>query len=163
MPSYSAVSTGWAIPATPTDMVVLQGSSTKRIRLVAVIIDGLQTTAGLNKFFLIKRSTLDTTGTFVADSIVPHKSSSPAATAVYGHYTANPGALGTLVGNIRVINVLNPAAASLAKDRAILTFTDLAADEVMLLNINEEFALNFNGAALPPGLSLDVTFIWDEV
>lgn len=161
--AYSAVATGWTIPATPTDLVTLNGVGNRTLRLLAVIVDGLQTTAGINKFFLIKRSTLDTGGTFVADPIVVHDSNELVSAAVFGHWTANPAALGTAIGNVRVNNLLNPAPASLVvADKLIWTFENLNAEEVTLRTATEQLALNFNGAALPAGLTLNVTFVWTE-
>ena len=160
---YAGVATGWAIPATPTDMVVLTGVANKTIRIIGIIVEGTQTTAGINKFFLIKRSTVDTTGTFVADTAVPHDSKDLASLASFGHYTANPGALGTAVGNVRVANLLNPAPASVVpSDKIIWLFDSINAEELVLRSATEQLALNFNGAALPAGLTLNVTFIWIE-
>lgn len=159
---YVGTAIAWTIPATPTDMVELKGSDSTKVRLVGVIIDGLQTTAGINKFFLIKRSTPDTGGTPVADTIVPYSSKYEAAKAVFRHYTANP-TLGDLVGNLKVNNLLCPAAASLMiADKLIWLFNILNAEQLILNNANESIVLNFNGVALPAGLSLNVTFIWSE-
>lgn len=160
--AYSGVATGWVIPATPTDMVVLTGVDERVIRLIGVIIDGTQTTAGINKLFLIKRSAVDTTGTFVADTQTPQDSDDNPSLASFGHYTANPGALGAAVGNVRVGNLLCPAPAGTTNDRIIWKFDNLNAEEVILRAATEQLALNFNGAALPTGLTLNVTFIWTE-
>ena len=57
--------------ATPTDLVIIEGSSTKTVRVVSLVITTTNTAAGSQQFFLVKRSTADTTGTLVAATASP--------------------------------------------------------------------------------------------
>lgn len=159
--------------ATPTDLITITGSATKVIRVVAIKIATTNTAAGSQEFLVIKRSTLDTTGTFVAATAVPIDSAAGAATSTVGHYTANPGGLGTAVGTIvrkRVASpVLIPATfAGIVQDASVemldVQDTINAVDDpaVKLRGAAENLAVNFNGAALVAGQIHAYTVIWTE-
>lgn len=164
--TYSMATGSYTIPATPTDMVTICGSATRTIRVHRWFLSGTQTTAGINRFILAKRSAADTTGTFVADTIVPHDANSTAGTATVGHYTANPGGLGTLIGNVRSLLWLTPAPASVVSD----TVVDLLAgvsianglEPVTLRGTASCLCLNFAGAALPAGAVWSSEIVWSE-
>jgi len=157
--------------ATPTDMVTITGSATKTVRVVSLILSTTNTAAGSQQFLLIKRSTADTTGTFVAATAVPVDSANAAATSVVGHYTANPGALGTAVGTIITIRRASPAAvpasfAGVAED-AGFDFLEPARrsllDQVVTLRgAAQNLAVNFAGAALVAGQTHAYTITWIE-
>ncbi len=101
--TYSASVNGFTLAATPTDIFNIIGSATKTIRVTKIRLTGT-TTSGSPisvSVMLTKRSTANTGGTRATAINVPHDSTSAAGTANVGNYTANPTALGTLVGNIR--------------------------------------------------------------
>lgn len=158
--------------ATPTDMVIIEGSATKTIRVMSMRIGTTNTAAGSQQFFLIKRSTADTTGTFVAATQVPLDSANAAGTANrVGHFTANPGALGTAVGTINSVRVASPAAipASFAGIREIsevdlLVWMDssLLDQPVTLRGVAQTLAINFGGAALVAGQTHAYNIVWIE-
>lgn len=158
-------------PATPSDMVKITGSATKTIRVIAFIIVTTNTAAGSQQFLLIKRSADDTTGTFVAATAVPVDSNSPAATAVVGHYTANPGGLGAAVGTVNTKRVASPAAvpasfAGIVDDAGVDMIpqagSSLMDQTVTLRGVAQILALNFNGAALVAGQTHAYTIVWTE-
>ena len=107
-----AIASEFTPAATPTDMVIIEGSATKTIRILSISIGTTNTAAGSQQFYLIKRSTADTTGTFVsAGTPVPLDSTNSASTVNrVGHFTANPGALGTSVGILNLCRASSPAA-----------------------------------------------------
>lgn len=158
--------------ATPTDLVIIEGSSTKTVRVVNMTISTTNTAAGSQQFFLVKRSTADTTGTFVAATAVPLDSNNAASSANrVGHFTANPGALGTSVGTINTIQVASPAAipASFAGVVADAGFDILGNSDNTLLNqpvtlrgVAQTLAINFNGAALVAGQTHAYRVCWME-
>lgn len=164
--TYSAATGAYTPPATPTDTSTICGSATKTIRVRHVLLSGLQTTAGINRFILLKRSTADTTGTFVASTLVLHDTNYAAATATVGHYTANPGALGTLVGNVRSDLYLIPAAASVITPVVYDLLGPVGRDgnegAVTLRGTAQCLGINFAGAALPAGSSWSVSWSWTE-
>jgi len=157
--------------ATPTDLITVTGSATKTVRLVSLKLYTTNTAAGSQQVFLVKRSTVDTTGTFVAATSVPVDSANNAATATVGHYTANPGALGTAVGTLHTLRISSPAAVPGAfvggnSDIGVellpinmLLFTDSVST---LRGITEQLVVNFAGAALVIGQTHAYTIIWTE-
>jgi hypothetical protein len=158
-------------PATPTDMVLITGSNTKTVRALAFYLATTNTAAGSQQFFLIKRSTANTGGTFVAATGVPLDSNNSAPTAVVGHYTANPATLGTAVGTIRNIRRASPVAvpatfAGVVEDAGFdfLNFGDnsLLDQPVTLRGLPQELCINFNGVALVAGQTHAWWALWTE-
>lgn len=157
--TYMASST-WTPPATPTDLSVITGSATKTVKVWSWRICTTNTAAGSQQFSLIKRSTADTTGTFVASTVVPLDSASAAATASIGHYTANPGALGTVVGTLNTVRIASPVLvpatfAGIVQDACYEMIpamrNGIYVQPIVLRGIAEQLAINFGGAALVSG------------
>lgn len=165
-----AVSGTFTPPATPTDMLRITGSASKTVRLVSMSIATTNTAAGSQQFFVIKRSADNTLGTFIPGTPVPFDSND-VATAVAGHYTANPVALGAAVGTVSTRRVASPAPvpASFAGVREDagqeLLFwggvTDLD-KRVTLRGTAQILVLNFAGAALVAGQTHAYTIVWTE-
>ncbi len=159
-------------PATPTDMVTIFGSASKTVRIVAFRINTTNMAAGSQQFLLIKRSATNVGGTFVAGNAVPLDSNDGGATATFfGHYTANPTALGAAVGTINIVRAASPVAipASFAGVREIagqdmLNFTPNSQIDrlVTLRGTAQGLCLNFNGVALVAGQTHAYTVIWTE-
>ena len=158
-------------PATPTDMVTIYGSASKTVRIISFKITTTNTAAGSQTFYLLRRSSVNTTGTFVAGTPVQADTTDAAATATVGHYTANPGGLGTLVGNISIVRrastVLVPATfAGIAEDAGfdlLDWMTNSLMDKLLTLNgTSQGICLNFNGAALVSGQVHIYRLVWIE-
>lgn len=164
LPSYSGGSAAFSPPATPTDVFVLGGVANMILRVWRLYLCTVQTTAGVNSWFLIKRSAANTGGTPVAATKVPHDSSDPASSAVCQAYTANPTINGT-VGNIWAGKINSPAPATAGIGGLVgvqFDFRAMFGKPIMLRGANEQLAVNFGGAALPPGLSVHVSADWTE-
>jgi len=159
--TYDAATAAFTPGATPQDVFTIQGSNTKLIRVTRIRLTSVQNTAGINSWFLVRRSSANTGGTSTVITVVPRDSTQTAGTATARSYTANPTA-GTLVGSIRSTKLLSPAPASVANDSLIWDFDDIQTNPVVLVNANETIAINFNGAALPAGLSLHCSVTWTE-
>jgi hypothetical protein len=163
--TYICSPNSWTIPATPTDMFTLTGSATKTVRVLKLFFTALQTTLGFNIFLLVKRSTADSAGTFVADTAVPLDSSDAAATASVGHWTANP-TLGSLIGNIEVERVITKSTTAVDGSEAGLHYvmfeSGIDVAPITLRGAAEGLHLNFAGAALPTGLVIYPTIMWTE-
>lgn len=165
-----AASSNFTPAATPTDLVIIEGSATKTLRIVSFQIETTTTAAGSVQFFLIKRSTADTTGTFVAAGNVAMDSNDAAATANrVGHFTANPGALGTAIGTIatkRVGTSLTVPGANTFKDNSVemlpVNLATLLPRPVVLRGVVQCLAINFAGAALVAGQTHAYTIGWIE-
>jgi len=157
--------------ATPTDIVTIFGSATKLVKVTAFLIGTTNTAAGSQQFFLVRRTAVDTTGTFVAATTGQFDTNDPALTATaIGHYTANPGGLGAGV-NFFVNRVSSPIAvpASFAGN-AFVAHVDLIAQlgsrpldrAITLRGTTQGLCLNFNGAALVAGQTHYYNIVWTE-
>jgi hypothetical protein len=143
--TYSCAILDLTVATTPTDVVTMQGSSTKTIRVLKITIDAIQNTSATRNLLLIKRSSANTGGTSSSQTIVPHDSSAAATTATILAYTANPSALGTNVGNIRTAkiqqlatNVTNPL------DHIVWDFGNRPGQALVLRGTSEFLAINLN-------------------
>jgi hypothetical protein len=159
--SYLAASAPFTPGATPQDVFGIGGSATRLITVTGLWLTTVQTTAGSNAWFVVKRSTLNTGGTSTAVTMVPTSVNAPAPTAAVRQYTANPTA-GTLVGNVWSGRVSAPAPATAALSPYATQIFGGDRRTIVLATVNDLLALNFNGAALPAGLSVQAVIAWDE-
>jgi hypothetical protein len=133
------------------------------LKLVRMSISTTQTTAGLNVFFLVKRSTQNT-GAATSATIVPLDSTNLASVSGWViSYTANPSPTGTLVGNIAIKNVLTDQSTTVVSPADVVLYDDQYEGQPCTLRLNEGLYLNFNGAALPAGLSVCANFLFTRV
>lgn len=159
---YSGAARNITPPATPTDIVIINGSASKTIRVLRIIMSATQTTAGINEFLFVKRSTANTGGTSSTPTPLPMDSNNAAVTAVVRQYSVNPTGLGTTVANLQAIKLLTPQSTSTTQPQYVIDFTSGLSQGVVLRGTAEGLALNFNGAALPTGLNVACTFEWTE-
>ena len=150
-------------PATPTDVITIYGSATKTVRILKIVLNTTQTTIGINDWYVIKRSTANTGGTSAAIVSVPIDSNFPAATAVVSRYTVNPTALGTSAGNLAVVNIVSPPIAPGTSGTGYIPYAfDFTNNPIVLRGVAQGVAINFNGAALPGGLSINFNVTFTE-
>ena len=168
-----AIAGSFTPAATPTDLVIIEGSATKIIRILSMVIGTTNTAAGSQQFHLIKRSAADTTGTFVsAGTPVPlDATNAPSTVNRVGHFTANPGALGAAVGTINITRQASPAAIPATwggvrhdGDVEMLPWmTSSILDQPVTLNaVTQCLAINFNGVALVAGQTHTYRIVWME-
>jgi hypothetical protein len=161
---YSVGTGAFTPPATPTDVAIITGSATHTVYVTRIELSTTQTAAGVNNWFMIKRSTANTGGTSATPTLVPLDSNNPAATAVVRSYTANPTTLGTSVGNVRVTKVLSDSPTTAFPPPYVFDFTNSGlCSGVVLRGVAQSLCLNFNGVALPGGLNVTVNFEWVEL
>jgi hypothetical protein len=162
--TYSASILGLAAAALATDIFTIIGSATKLVKVVALEVNGVQTTAGAIQAQLIKRSAANTGGTTVAVAGTPHDSNDAAATAVVTAYTANPTTLGAQVGSpIRTRRIFLPLATSVVDaPGARWVFGRRAGEKALALRgVAQTLALNLNGITIA-GNNFDITITWTE-
>lgn len=163
--TYSYTNASFTIPAAPTDIITIKGSGSKTIAVLRAFISTLQTTAGVNSWYLAKRSTAKTGGVSVVGTAVPHDSSDPAATATVEHWTTLATGLGTLVGNVWSGRINSPAAATAGIGGFVghqIDFVRMFGKPLMLRGDGESLAINFNGVTLPTGMTCLGGFTWFE-
>lgn len=108
-PTYSAGA--WnGTGANTTDILTIQGSATKTIRIHQITYVSNATLGSALQ--VVRRSTADTGGTPNIIGAVPHDTNSAAATAVLTFYTTPPATLGNAVGS--VIESVLPAISDIA-------------------------------------------------
>ena len=162
--TYSCGVGPFSPPATPTDMTTITGSATKTVRVLSFELTPVQTTRNLTAYYMIKRSTANSSGTSTSPTIVPLDSNFAAATAVVRQYTANP-TLGNTVGPIELVRVLSDdsGANAVGGGGYVFDFTkNGTAPGLILRGTSQVLALNLNGIALPAGLSIVGTWTWVE-
>lgn len=159
--SYSWSKVASTPAATPTDVVTITGSATRKVVVRKVIVSGIATTAGQMTCSLVRRSTANTGGTSTAPAARSRELSQPAATAVLALYTVNPTAVGAGIGVSMESRVfLNLATAQ--PDRLVFDFMADGMKPIVLSGVTDILAINFNGGAVPAGGSLDFQIEWTE-
>lgn len=162
-PTYSAATALFTPGAAATDIATITGSATKVIKILHVEFSMTQTASGITPVLLIKRSTADTGGTPVAATVVPLDINNPAGTATVNAYTANPGALGTSVGNVLVANVNVPVAASVVSPSQFVLFdAHLAGQPIVLRGTGDVLAVNLAGVTPAGAATAAVTIYFTE-
>ena len=153
--TYVAASGTFSPPATPTDMFVIVGSDTKVVKILKITLWATQTTAGSNTFYLKRYSTANTGGTSSAITTVTLDTTNEAPSATVKRYSANP-TLGTLVGSLEIVRAYTPTASASTLQPIIVWDYDTGSQgqPITLRGVSEQISVNFNGAALPAGLSI---------
>jgi hypothetical protein len=160
--TYSCAITGLVPVASCTDLVIVNGSATKTVKITRIEISILATAAASVDIQLVRRSTANLTGTSTTPAVAPNDSGDAAATAVVKAYTANPGTLGTLTGVIRTRKYLCNAPAA-AEDFAIWQFGDRAgAKELVLRGVADGVAINLNAGTVGSGGTADISIEFTE-
>lgn len=152
--------------ATPTDIIIMQGSATQVVRIKRIRVGGAATGQGNFPFTVVRRSSAGTLSPAVLTAIAAAKidTSDAAATAVVSSVgTGNYGTLGTLVATLgarRAGLVIGVAAggAGVGGDYQTSVFdTDEDASMPWVLRGTSDFlCINGGGAALQTGTALDI-------
>lgn len=144
--------------ATPTDILVIQGSATKTVRIKRIRVGGFATTAGQLIIELIRRSTAGTLGSAVLHAITSaqHDINDPASTAVMSYVgTANYGTVGTTAGQLGVGRLFLNVAATGPTTELIWDFSTRQDKAIVLRGLSDFLCINGVGATVPTGGELD--------
>ena len=143
----------------------LDGSATKKIRLLRIAVGGTELTAlAVNNLRLTKLSSISTGGVATIATVVPFDSANAGlATGVFRGFTTAPTGGGTIIGAITSYKLvtdlvtLNPIAT------VTFDFSTLPpASRPTLTTAAQAFALDFNGATPANAPNLDVYAWWTE-
>jgi hypothetical protein len=160
--TYSIFIPGVTPAATPTDILTLQGSASKLIRVRQIIITGIATAASNVQILVNRRTTPNTAGTKTNPALVAHDPSDDAATCVLALYSANPSGLGASLG-IQDGGRLNLApAANGGIDRLLLQYGWLNDKAPVLNGISDFLCIGLGGAAMPAGGNFDFSILVSE-
>lgn len=163
--TYMAASAPFTPGATPQDVFTITGSATKAVTIVRAGISTTQTTAGVNTWHLLRRSTANSAGTSAAVTAVPTDDDFAAATATVLQYTANPTA-GILVGRVWTGRLSSPLVTTAGAGNPIIEVPTSdgrsGGQPLVLTGTGDVLAWNFNGVALPAGLSVTAYVWWTE-
>lgn len=159
--TYRVAITGLVNAASATDIVYINGSATKTVRITRIIVGGRATAAASADVRLIKRSATDTAGTCTASTIVPVLSTSAAATAVVSQCTANP-TVGTAIGDVAVKQTFfgNLTTGQPGAD-ADFTFGTGGGQPLTLVSAAETVGISLNAVTYSGGL-IDVVIEFTE-
>lgn len=158
--TYSSAVSAFVSPLLATDIFTVQGSATKTIKITSIIISGTTTAgSGLSvSCTLVRRSTANTGGVTATPAIVPHDSTSPAATAIVRNYTSNATALGTSIGNIAAERItINTAGA--INNNIYYEYQTRFDQGIVLRGTSEFLCINFGGITITgPLISISIEF-----
>lgn len=164
-PSYKATyvaSSAYFTPvASATDLGVMNGSASKNVHVLKVLLNYQSATAGtlyVDSFAVVKRSTANSGGTSTTLTSVPLNSANT-ATAVAKIYTANP-TTGSTVGTIAV----GQGVSGIAGDNTLVLFdADKYGQACDLNGTAQGLAVNHNGVTVQGSSPLiQITYIWTE-
>lgn len=147
--AFSVQTAAFTPAATPTDLCVIGGHATSTIKVIDARLTGTATAATTVDVLLIRRSTANSAGTFVAGTVVGYDLDDTSVAPTVGHYTANP-TINSTVGTLLASKVLLPIAGTVATSIANQNLLP-PGSVVQLDGTAEQLAINFAGAALPAG------------
>lgn len=142
----------------------LDGSATKKIRLLKVVVSGSELTAiAVNDLRLTKLSAISTGGTATTATIVPFASTNLAATAVVKGFTVAPTGGGTVVGAIAVQKLSLLLIATNLGSAIEFNFERLpVASRPTLITAAQALAIDINGATPANAPNFDIYWSWTE-
>lgn len=163
--TYSAAIGALTPAASATDFLTVTGAAGVTVSIDRAYCTGTSTTSAVDTIYGLVRSTANATGTSTTLTNVPLNSNNAAGAATVRAYTANPGTLGTLVGNAYVNQLPLPSAASAASaipGSAVVAGQLLFEQPITLAGSGQVFALNNNAASFPTGASISCSVQWTE-
>lgn len=167
VPTYRYAGVALAPVATPTDIIIIQGSATKTLIVKRVKICGAATAAGTMPATLTRRSTAGTIGSAVLTAVTAakHDSGQGAATGVVSTVgTANYTTVGTTAGNVGAGRLqMTALATGVAAIPLEWDFANRDDKGIYLRGVLEHLCVNLAGAALPAGGVVDYEIEIEEV
>jgi hypothetical protein len=163
--TYGYVAAGVTPVATPTDVLVIQGSATKTVRVKRIKIGGFATTAGQFIVQLIRRSAANSGGSATLTAVTPGKFdvTDPAATAVVSYVqTGNFGTLGASAGLLRTGRLFLNTATAGGTSEVVWEFATREDKAAIIRGTSDFLCLNCAGATVPNGGELDFEIEQEE-
>lgn len=156
-----SASTVFTLANSSTDVLTISGSATKTIKIFEIFFHMTATTGSNATIIGLRRSSLNTGGTSTLLTNVPYDTNNAASTAVVRSYTANPTALGTLVGNMITNGLYISGGGTIASTPFNYLVDNDIEQPIVLRGINQLFAINMNGVTFS-GNTARATLVWTE-
>lgn len=150
--------------ATPTDVLLIQGSATKTLRIKRIALGGIATANGNMPVSLVRRSAAPTGGTLAAIAGGAHDAvNDGAATGVVSKFTANATSVGTAVATIGQGRVFFITTATGGPPAPLVWEFATRQDKAFILRGSSDYlAINLGGGALTAGAVLDFEIELEE-
>lgn len=161
IPTYVCSTPFFTPAAAATALLDFSGAASRKVKVLRIFAVYTATTIGQSKLGVTKRSTLSTGGTAVTVAPVGYNSLQPQTSlAVCRYYTANPGALGTSVGQIRSVSLTTQGvdATPQSDDGYKLIYENSLEDGPLQLNSAAENITIDAGGVIPGGTAPLVSF-----
>lgn len=156
--TYGATDDALTPAATPTDVVIINGSATKTIRIKSITVSGIAATAGSMDLTLVKRTAANSGGTAATVHWAKFDSADNNATAVVQSYSANPTTGAGYAISTKTLNFgLAGAAGTVTWD-----FSNRNDKAIVLRGTAQGLALNFNGNTVPTTGKFSFGIEWTE-
>lgn len=163
-PTYWCSVLAFTPVATPTDILQIQGSATKVVRLKRIKMSGVATAAGNMPAQLLRRSSAASGSTPATVSAAKADVNFAAATSIVTTMTTTNPTTGTLVGVLRTGRIQMAADGSgVAANELVWDFSTRFDSAGVLRGASDFFCINLNGAAVPAGGVIDIEIELEEV
>lgn len=167
VPTYRYAALAFAAVATPTDIIVIQGSATKILIVKLVKLAGAATAAGTMPAQIIRRSAAGTLGSAVLTAVTParHDSTDDAPTGVVSTVgTANYTSLGASAGVVGTGRLqMTALGTGVAAVPLVWDFASRDDKGIYLRGTSQFLCVNLNGATIPSGGVIDYEIEIEEV
>ena len=164
--TYRAAILAFTPVATPTDVLVMQGSASRTVRLKRLVVQGAATASGNMPCQILRRSSAGTLGSAVLTALTAakHDINDPAPTATVSTVgTANLTTLGQSAGVLGAGRIQLTAAGSGTVINPLDWEFSTRSDKALVLRGASDFlCVNLNGAAVPAGGTIDIEIEWEE-
>jgi hypothetical protein len=164
--TYRAAILAFTPVASPTDVLVIQGSTVKTVRIKRLVVQGAATASGNMPCQILRRSSAGTQGSAVLTALVAgkHDVNDPAPTATVSTIgTANYTTLGTSAGVLGAGRIQLTAAGSGTVINPLDWEFSTRSDKARVLRGASDFlTVNLAGAAVPAGGTIDIEVEWEE-
>ncbi len=161
LPTYFAATTTFT-PGTQ-DMFTIYGNATTNIYVLKTGVSSIQTTTGIQRFHLKRKTAVNSGGTNAVVTAVNANANNIAASATVLQYTVNPtvsgGSTEILDGNNLSLSLTSSGASS---QILMMDFETAIGGPLVLASSTQGMAWNFNGVAIPAGFKALVWVLWAE-
>lgn len=147
--TFRACWSALSLAGAPTDVINMQGSATKTIRITKIFLSANATFAAIIPVQMIRRSAANTGGTSTTPTIAKHDTTNVAATAVVRTYTANPtvgAVVATLVARKMIVSSGTNTPVDLEEQ-----FADRPAQTIVLRGTSDFISISFGGTTVNTG------------